>query len=600
MRIRTTIHLALGTVLVLHIFTALMGHIGLEKSQRDLSTYEGVNSDTIRVLAIDKGIAELQRGVSTYMLNGHTSAADHVRDLLDSLRSEIALAKARTTQYQVADQLTEMNARFESFESNFEKVATDREARVQLVHEQMFPTKNEILVIIESSPALAKITLAPVRDHIYLAENAALRYFETPNRDKVNEAIFQIQQADMLINEIANPSTDAIRVRQLVRNYKQIFLEAVQATQGYMHLVHVVLAGETSELLYQSSQIRNESLAQRDIMIESMQHGSKSFQIWSDMVAILTVLAGIITAGLMTQSVLRPILTITSTLHQLSEGKSDAKIIHVNRTDEIGKMAKAAEVFRLRNLETEQLLLKSQQMGLDLERRNSEMTQFVYTVSHDLKSPLVTIQGFAGALKHAIENGDSKNSPGMVVRIQNASIRMSQTLEDLLKISRIGMVVNDFEEFRFGDCCNAVLDDMESSIVESHAVIKVTDGEDHILYADKIRIRQVLQNLIQNAIIHGHITDNTPEINVALTLTAGNATICVSDNGPGIDEQYHDKIFGIFQRLSTNTSGTGVGLAIVRKIANAHGGDAWIENQNGGGAAFLVSIPTKIELKSAA
>ncbi len=96
MSIKTRVGLALGTVLILHVFTAVMGHIGLEKAQRDLAAYERANGDTIKILAVDKMIAELQRNVSVYMLTGHTSAAQHVRDLQARAETEIRDAHLET------------------------------------------------------------------------------------------------------------------------------------------------------------------------------------------------------------------------------------------------------------------------------------------------------------------------------------------------------------------------------------------------------------------------------------------------------------------------------------------------------------------------
>lgn len=593
MRIRTTIQLALGTVLILHIFTAVMGHAGLEKSQNDLAIYEGVNSDTLRVLAIDKGIAELQRSVSTYMLNGHKSSAERVRDLLKHVRNEIRFANDQTEQAEVREQLDAMNLLISSFESNFEKVVVDREARERLVHEEMFPTKQLIIQIIDNSSPASSAILVPVQRHVYLAENSALKYFENPSRAMVDEAIYQIQSAEELIESSGSSSEEPLAVYRYLLQYERTFLRAVQATQGYMHLVHVVLAGETSELLYQSAQIRSGSLERRDAIKVAMAAGAKRFQAWSDMVAVLTVLAGLLTAGLMTRSVLVPILNLTHTFHQLAEGKNDAEIEYSDRSNEIGMMAKAAEVFRLKNHETEELLEHSQSMASDLERRNSEMTQFVYTVSHDLKSPLVTMHGFAGALKSAIADGDLANAEGMVDRIHSASLRMSQTVEDLLELSRIGMVVNEPVEFKFGDACDAVVQDLSGLRLKTDAKIQVS-GKDSMVFGDELRIRQVLQNLIQNAMVYGRRDGNPPEIDISLEQADGQSVIRVADHGHGIDKAFQEKVFGIFQRLSTETQGTGVGLAIVRKIAVAHGGKAWVESRDGEGAAFYVSIPQKI------
>lgn len=590
MRIRTRIHLTLGTVLVLHIFTAVMGHVGLQRSQNDLVTYKGVNSDTIRILAIDKSIAELQRNVSTYMLNGHASAAQRVRELISSVRFHIEEATDSTDQVAAAQQLQDMISRINSFELNFDKVVVDRQNRKNLIQDGMLPAKERIFELLGDEFDQEFEEARFIRDYLHQAENAALRYFESPSRMQVNEAIRNLDQALVHAQQDLDSGMIHDEVIELIDSYKASFLEAVQATQGYMHLVHVVLAGETSELLYQSSRIRTDSLAKRGDMELAMHAASQRFKNLSDIIAALTVLAGVVMAWLMTRSVLRPILGLTNTFKELSEGHTESKIEYIGRRDEIGMMANAAEVFRIKNNETQKLLESSQFMQTDLERRNTEMTQFVYTVSHDLKSPLVTIQGFSGALTHAYEQGKADEIPGMITRIHNASKRMSETLDDLLELSRIGMIVNEFEVFEFGSCCNEVLNDLSSLIDERDAKITV-EGGDLSIYGDEKRIGQVLQNLIQNAIVYGSAQDRPVCIQVNAHHEGEGVVISVADNGPGIIETYHERIFGIFQRLSTSESGTGIGLAIVRKVANAHQGHAWAESREEGGTVFYVSLP---------
>ncbi|MFK7758438.1 MAG: ATP-binding protein [Phycisphaerales bacterium] len=597
MRIRTRIHLTLGTVLVLHIFTAVMGHIGLDKSQRDLQAIESTNADTIRVLAIDKGIAELQRNVSTYMLSGHVSAATRVREILASVQADIELASQLTEEQFVTDDLLEMAQRIDSFGVNFEKVITDRENKVSLIHDKMLPTKLSLFEHLNDNYELTHPHVRAIRDYIYSAENAALRYFETPNRSKVDQALQSLELAKSLTNDPLDQDPRTTVIQGLIDEYEFAFLEAIQATQGYMHLVHVVLAGEAAELLYQSSQIKTASLNKRLIIKETMVAGARQFQIVSDSVAALTVLAGVFTAWLMTKSVLLPILSMTRTLHSLSEGRH-AEVEYLGRNDEIGMMANAADVFRQKNEQTEHLLLNSQDIAQSLEHRNNEMTEFVYTVSHDLKSPLVTIQGFAGVLNSAIENGNIDNAHDVVSRIQKASTRMSQTLDDLLELSRIGMVVNDFEVFDFTNCCDAVLIDLTSLINEKQAQIEVLDN-DVQLYADERRVRQILQNLIQNALVHGHNPDEHPNITISAISDEREITIKVRDRGPGIDQSYHDTIFRIFQRLSNSTSGTGVGLAIVKKVAEAHGGKASVSSDGVNGTVFTIVFPRNQMLKVA-
>lgn len=590
MRIRTSIHLTLGTVLVLHVFTAIMGHVGLERSQQNLEVYESVNSDTLRVLAIDEEITDLQRSVSDFMLTGHESSADRVRELIVILQANISAASVDTDQAIVRDQLHAMSERILSFTEDFEKVTVDRQLKNDLIENRMIPIKQQIIETLQADSEIPTLVRYQIHENIQYAESAALRYFDTPNRVRVDEAVENLAAAQRKMSSLDLTNDAHKRVLALIQEYNQVFLKAVQATQGYMHLVNVVLAGATSELHYQSSEIRDQSLAKRSEIGTAMRSGIQGFQVWSDIIAVLTVLAGIITAWVMTRTVLSPILSMTNTLQGLTTGQGNTEIPYLGRQDEIGLMANAAQVFRLKNDQTEHLLEESRSMQEDLEKRNNEMTEFVYTVSHDLKSPLVTIQGFTGVLEYAVESKNYDEIQGMVQRIQSASVRLSQTIDDLLELSRIGMMVNEFHEFQFEHCVSTVLMDLTTQINESEAEV-IIKGGDEMIVADQPRIQQVIQNLVQNAIVYGHEPETPPKITIAATRTNGEVVISVSDDGPGIEEEYRDRVFGIFQRLSSSTGGTGVGLAIVRKIALAHGGRSWVESSEQGGCVFCISFP---------
>ncbi|MEM9374277.1 MAG: hypothetical protein AAGA55_11610, partial [Planctomycetota bacterium] len=124
--IRTRVSAALGVVLVLYVITAVMGHVGLDKAQADFETYEETNADTLRVLEIDRTITELQRTVTTFILTGHESSADRVRELKQLANDQILEAISETTDDEIAARLRDMSARIQVYGENFEKVAIDR------------------------------------------------------------------------------------------------------------------------------------------------------------------------------------------------------------------------------------------------------------------------------------------------------------------------------------------------------------------------------------------------------------------------------------------------------------------------------------------
>jgi len=225
----------------------------------------------------------------------------------------------------------------------------------------------------------------------------------------------------------------------------------------------------------------------------------------------------------------------------------------------------------------------------ELQQRNQEMEQFVYTVSHDLRSPLVTTMGFVSFLKEDIAEGNLTEVDDALSRIEKANLRMQQLINDLLQLSRAGRMELNLEAFNVGSVLTGVLDYVSQIAEEKGVRIEISD-DFPVITADRNRLHQVFENLLTNAVKYG-IGAPDPCVRVFWRDMGDEIYICVQDNGPGIAPEYHKKVFGLFQRLNTTEPGTGVGLAIVSRIAELHGGKAWVESEPGEGASFWVSLP---------
>jgi PAS domain S-box-containing protein len=236
--------------------------------------------------------------------------------------------------------------------------------------------------------------------------------------------------------------------------------------------------------------------------------------------------------------------------------------------------------------------------SLRLERSNRELQDFASVASHDLQEPLRKVQAFGDRLKAVCDGALNTQANDYLDRMLNATRRMQSLIQDLLKFARITSQASPFLPVDLAQVTRDVLSDLEVHIAETNAQVEV--GDLPTIEADAVQIHQLLQNLIGNA-LKFHQKGKPPGVRVfaeraGCKQTGGGVLqLVVQDDGIGFDEKYLDRIFTMFQRLHGRTEyeGTGIGLAICRKIVQRHGGDITATSTLGRGTSFLVALPVR-------
>lgn len=226
----------------------------------------------------------------------------------------------------------------------------------------------------------------------------------------------------------------------------------------------------------------------------------------------------------------------------------------------------------------------------ELESKNTELEQFNYTVSHDLKSPLVTIKGFLGYLEEDAASGNMDRLKRDIGRIAIAVDKMNTLLSDLLELSRIGHGMQALDCLPLGDLIQEAVDLTHGQLAARRVVIEYPPDLPSV-YVNKRRMVEVLQNLIDNA---AKFMGNQPQPKIEIGQQGeedGKPIFFVKDNGIGITTEYHERIFGLFNKLDAVSEGTGVGLALVKRIIEYHGGRIWVESEAGKGSTFYFTMP---------
>jgi len=225
----------------------------------------------------------------------------------------------------------------------------------------------------------------------------------------------------------------------------------------------------------------------------------------------------------------------------------------------------------------------------ELEAKNKELERFTYTISHDLNSPLLTLQGFVSILRSDIEQNERDNVERDLTYIEQAVTKLEKLLKDILQLSRIGRMVNPPEDVALGEIAEEAQAQTAEQLKTSGVELAVAE-DCPTVHVDRMRIVEMLVALITNSM--KFIGEQPyPKIEIGYRVDGEETVFFVRDNGMGIDINQHERVFDLFSKLDSNSEGTGAGLAIVKRIVEVHRGRIWIESGLGKGCTVCFTLP---------
>ncbi len=585
-------YLLLGGVAFL---IAIVAFISLGKLEEDVREYATFTDETIENVDFTSQMSEIQRQALIYIYEGHDNAGDRVTEIYHGMVQQLN----NQVQYhspEAKKRLAITQQHLENYYQTFQEVRKQRQLQNVLVittlRANASKAQDHIEQLIET-PTIhqqrgseAKLLFSRMLISFLEIEKNAYRYFDTLNSKRVEEASQSITDTKKLLMRIRvddHASTQTLQtIESALLQYENSFYEAVQRTRGYLFLVNVVMSAEAYETLYQTKKLSN--------LITSQAQNTKDnvFQSIEGTISALVAFSLILLAGIgvfslaISQSIAVPLKRITSAFQALTHGSMQAEIPAYSQDDELGELTKAAISYKEKSIALE----KNKKA---LERSNDELEQFVYTVSHDLKSPIVTSMGFIGIIQKLAKQGKFEQAVEKLDRVVNSNMRMSQLVNDLLELSRVGRTDLDKKTINLNELLSSFLGSQSERMKRSNASITIEDDLPTI-YANESRILQVFENLLSNALKYGSGEDGT-SINVGIKDNAASHLLYFSDDGQGIPKEYQEKIFGLFYRLDSNVEGTGIGLAVSKKVMTNHGGKIWVESTPGQGATFWLEFP---------
>ena len=279
-----------------------------------------------------------------------------------------------------------------------------------------------------------------------------------------------------------------------------------------------------------------------------------------------------------------------------AHGDLGTRIADAGSRDELGELQRRVNSM-IADLERRQNVIRAhaeerEALVRELAARASELERFAYTVSHDLKSPLITIQGFLELLQQDVTEGDRESQKDDLETIQRAVARMRVLLRELLELSQIGRVQGSRGPVGLSGLAREAAALVAGPIAARGVRVEI-DPAMPVVEGDRQRLLEVFQNLIENAVkFMGDQAE--PRVEVGVRHGDGEAVCFVRDNGRGIKPRYLDKVFDLFYRLETDTEGSGIGLAVVKRTIEVHGGRIWAESEGEGrGTTFCFALPDR-------
>lgn len=299
---------------------------------------------------------------------------------------------------------------------------------------------------------------------------------------------------------------------------------------------------------------------------------------------VLVVTVSLFASRYLSQKIIGPVRQLQQQAHAIGQGDLESRT-EIRGVEELAQLADTLNVMA-ENLQKSNLA--REEAMEELTRSNQELEQFAYVASHDLQEPLRVISGYLQLLERRYRGQLDAEADEFINYVLDGARQLQQLINDLLEYSRVGSRGKPLRPTDMNDAFERTVAGLGAKIEENRAT--VTRDALPMVQADSVQMVQLLQNLIANALkFRG---SEPPEVHISARRDGPHWQFAVRDNGIGIDPKYQDRIFAIFQRLHTRKkySGTGIGLAVCKRIVERHGGRIWVESEPGKGSTFLFTI----------
>lgn len=603
-----------GLVLLLILVQALVSHLGFEHMQQHFTHYIQTNEYVRDIQSMQTNMLDHQRGVLAYTYSGYKGLVNRVLTLEQRLEQQVNDAQHTST---VADEtllLQQIKAQLSLYTDHFKDAIEERIAREQLAYSELIENGSLALSeldktrtrLVKNGDYSGAILASDVQTQIALIQREALHFLLKPNSRlvrathhhfaRLKSSLQQLSEhrKSQSMGSITSLFKDMTALQTMSHGFEKSFNGMVQASRAYMHLVYVVMGGEAARIGYLAQKLEEASLEEQSRVEHQMSRLVVDTRKMILLVSLLSIVLGIFLASRISRNISRPIEKMTLTLSNLARGHMNSDIPGSGRSDEIGAMAMAANVFR--------------EKAHELENVSRYKSEFLANMSHELRTPLNSMLILAKMLAGNESGNLSHEQMQSASLIYDSGIDLLQLINDILDLSKVEaghmqLYVEDknFDEF------SRIIERLFQPVADQKNLafgVAIEQTKATRLATDWAKLEQIMRNFLSNAFKFTHTgyvylsigLPSSRQLFMNSSLSSGNClAIAVKDSGIGIPQDKCEHIFEAFRQVDGTTSrkygGTGLGLSISRRFAELLGGEIQVSSQESKGSTFTLFLP---------
>ena len=611
----TSLKTQLLLVLFSLTFLLLLEVVLFRATFNTFKTQQSVTQQTITnvqiVASLEKELLDLQRNVLIFKETSSASVLTRTISLIESINNNISEFESKeyseTTEQDIEGYISALRGHLNNYQENFQQVVKGKRDRTQLYTNNVEKPLKDIRAYLKSSDS--NMTTKNLEIEVTATELAAVKYLNAPTFEQIESFKRHLVNLSNLASSSTLSPQELQEVSNKIKLIETSFNQLTQITRGYIFLVNVVMSGSANEFLYITNVLSK--LVNQDVALnrDSTEKSLASFSSYTNGFLILAIFLSVLTAMFFVRRVVSPIHRITSLFTKLSEGETVKSIPELDKKDEIGQLARAAQVFSDKNKQTIKLLeqseIQNQQQietnnALQIEKQKAEeatnsKSMFLANMSHEIRTPMNGIIGFVDLLRMTELDKTQKN---YLEKINYSSNIMMSVINDILDFSKIEAGKLSIEEIDFSiyELLDSLIHSLTAKTYEKNLNLRayIDSTMPPLLKGDPSRIGQIILNICNNAI---KFTDQG-HVDISVSYIKGDypcLAISVSDTGVGMTTEQQAKVFESFTQADGSTSrkygGTGLGLSIVSNLVELMGGEIRCESEVNHGSKFTVTLP---------